>query len=128
MADYKNAFDRLDMDGSGYIESSEIQGLFDDVYEGKAPQVEINAFIQFFDQNNDGKISWEEFETGLGAAVANQRDKGDAAAALLGVDLDEDDEDDEEDEAIDINADVSGKYRVPSIACRVSWNLVKFVI
>jgi hypothetical protein len=113
--DYKGAFDRLDTDGSGYIESSEIQQLFDDVYEGKAPQVEINAFLQFFDQNNDGKISWKEFENGLGAAVATQRDKGDAAAGLLGVDLDdeEDDEDDEDDEVIDINTYVSGEFGVP---------------
>lgn len=110
IGDYKKAFDRLDTDGSGYIESSEIQQLFDDVYEGKAPQVEINAFLQFFDQNNDGRISWEEFETGLGAAVATQRDKGDAAAALLGVDIDEEDEEDEDDEVIDINTDVSGEF------------------
>lgn len=112
--DYKSAFDRLDTDGSGYIESTEIRELFDDVYEGKAPQVEINAFLQFFDQNNDGKISWEEFERGLGAAEATQRDKGDAAAALLGLDVDEDDEDDDDDdEIIDINTDVSGELEVP---------------
>ena len=110
--DYKRAFGRLDSDGSGYIEISEIQKLFDDVYDGKAPQVEINAFLQFFDQNNDGKISWEEFETGLGAAVATQREKGPAAAALLGVDLedDDDDDDDDDDEVIDINTDVSGTF------------------
>ncbi len=120
LSDYKRAFDRLDSDRSGYIETSEIQQLFDDVYEGKAPQVEINAFLQFFDQNNDGRISWEEFETGLGAAVATQREKGNAAAALLGVDVDDDDEeddddddedDDDDDEVIDINADISGKSK-----------------
>lgn len=105
--DYRAAFERLDSDGSGYIESSEIRHLFDDVYGGKAPQVEIDAFMQFFDQNNDGKVSWEEFEKGLGSAVATQRDKSSAAAALLGVDLDDDEDDD--DEVIDINTDVSGK-------------------
>ena len=122
--DYKRAFGRLDTDGSGYIEISEIQKLFDDVYGGKAPPVEIKAFLQFFDQNNDGKISWEEFETGLGAAVATQRDKGEAAAALLGVDLDDDenddDDDDDEEEVIDINTDVSGTFVKYHVLCNAA--------
>mmetsp|Transcript_66515 Transcript_66515/g.192029 ORF Transcript_66515/g.192029 Transcript_66515/m.192029 type:complete len:394 (-) Transcript_66515:33-1214(-) len=111
MKDYKNAFDKLDKDGSGYIETTEIKQLFDDVYEGKAPQVEITAFLQFFDKNDDGRISWEEFEEGMGAAVATQREKGSAAAAVLGVEEDED-EDEEDDDIIDINTDVSGTVEV----------------
>ena len=113
LKDYRAAFSRLDTDDSGYIESSEIRQLFDDAYGGKAPQMEIDAFMQFFDQNNDGKISWEEFEKGLGAAAATQQDKSEAAATLLGVDLDDDDEEEEDDdEDIDINTDVSGKFQV----------------
>jgi hypothetical protein len=108
MGDYKGAFDRLDTDGSGYVEVAEIKDLFDDVYGGQAPQVEINAFLQFFDQNDDGKISWEEFEKGMGAAVATRRDNGGAVAALLGIDSD----DDEEDDVIDINTDVSGTIEI----------------
>ena len=72
--DYKDAFDRLDTDGSGYIESIEVATLLDDVYNGKAPDFEIQTFIKFFDQNNDGKISWEEFERGLGVAMAGRQD------------------------------------------------------
>lgn len=112
MVDYKRAFDRLDTDGSGFVEVSEIKGLFDDVYGGTSPQVEINAFLQFFDQNDDGKISWEEFEKGMGVAVATQRDKSSAAAALLGVESDNDEDDEEDDEVIDINADVSGTIEI----------------
>ena len=114
MVDYKRTFDRLDADGSGYVEVAEIKDLFDQVYGGKAPQVEINAFLQFFDQNDDGKISWEEFEKGMGAAVATQRQQPNNVAALLGVDADEDDEDDDEDddEVLDINTDVSGTIEV----------------
>ena len=55
--DYKEAFDRLDTDGSGYIDSLEIQELFDDVYEGWALSFEIETFLKFFDRNNDGRIS-----------------------------------------------------------------------
>ena len=117
MVDYKRTFDRLDADGSGYVEVAEIKDLFDQVYGGKAPQVEINAFLQFFDQNDDGKISWEEFEKGMGAAVATQRQKSSSVAALLGVDADYDDDDDdeadeEEDDVVDINADVSGTIEI----------------
>lgn len=113
MVDYKRAFDRLDADGSGFIEVAEIKELFDDVYGGKAPQIEIIAFLQFFDHNDDGKISWEEFEQGMGAAVETQRSKGDAAAALFGIDSDDDSEDDEDDEeVIDINTDVSGTIEI----------------
>jgi len=114
MVDYKRTFDRLDADGSGYVEVAEIKDLFDQVYGGKAPQVEIIAFLQFFDQNDDGKISWEEFEKGMGAAVATQRQKSSSVAALLGVETDDDDEDadEEEDEVADINADVSGTIEI----------------
>jgi hypothetical protein len=110
--DYKDAFERIDADGSGYIEATEIQKLFGDVYEGEAPAFEVDAFLDFFDQNNDGRISWKEFEQGLGAAVSKQMDKGDSAMRLLLEgeidDDDDDDDDDEEDEPIDINANVSG--------------------
>ena len=108
LKDYKDAFTRLDKDGSGYIDPSEIQQLFDDVYDGKAPKFEIDAFLKFFDANNDGKISWEEFESGLGVAMATQMEKGDAAARLLQADV-EDDED-EDDDIIDIDTNVSGEW------------------
>jgi Ca2+-binding EF-hand superfamily protein len=62
--DYKDAFDRLDSDNSGYIERSEIQELFKEAYGGNeddVPALEIKAFLDFFDTNEDGKISWQEF-------------------------------------------------------------------
>jgi EF-hand domain pair len=108
--EYKKAFDRLDVDGSGYIETSEVQTLFDQVYNDAAPFFEIEAFLKYFDQNNDGKISWEEFEHGLGAAYATQMEKGDSASRLLGQGLDDDDEEeDEEEEEIEINSQVYGE-------------------
>ena len=69
--DYRDAFDRIDSDDSGYIEAGEVAELFDDVYDGKAPPIEVKAFMKFFDQNKDGRISWDEFEQGLGAALSS---------------------------------------------------------
>lgn len=72
LEDYKDAFDRLDKDNSGFIESAEVRSLLDDIYDGEAPSFEVDAFVQFFDKNKDGKISWDEFEIGLGSAMSQQ--------------------------------------------------------
>ena len=65
---YKKAFNRIDTDSSGFIEASEIEGLLQEVYGGdsKLPGFEIDTFLKFFDENGDKKISWGEFEMGLG--------------------------------------------------------------
>jgi len=106
--EYKKAFAKLDKDNSGYIELSEIKDLFDSVYDGKTPAFEIEAFLKFFDQNDDGKISWEEFESGLGVAMS-MGEKGNTAMNLLeGEESDYEDED----EVIDITSDVSGMIEI----------------
>jgi EF-hand domain pair/Protein of unknown function (DUF760) len=110
LQDYKNAFDRLDTDNSGFIESSEVASLLDDVYDGKAPQFEIQTFIKFFDKNNDGKISWDEFEKGLGVAMASSRQNSNVPLNLLQPQIDKDDDDD--DELILPEPDVSGTVQI----------------
>ena len=107
LQDYKDAFDRLDKDDSGYLDPSEIEQLFDDVYDGQAPSFETEAFLEFFDANKDGKISWDEFENGLGVAMTTQMEKGGAAMRLLEGDSESDDEDDD---VIDLETNVSGMY------------------
>jgi hypothetical protein len=111
--DYKDAFNKLDTDDSGYIEVTEIQDLFKDVYDdGKVPSFEVSAFLEFFDKNKDGKISWEEFEKGLGAAIATaQSTKGDVASRLLGYNS-SDDDDEDDDDVIDVNTNVSGTIQI----------------
>ena len=111
LQDYKNAFDRLDTDNSGYIESSEVARLLDDVYDGKAPEFEVQTFIKFFDKNNDGKISWDEFEKGLGVAMASSRQTNNAPLNLLPPQIDKDD-DEEDDEFILPEPDVSGTVQI----------------
>ncbi|KAL3945054.1 MAG: hypothetical protein SGBAC_000845 [Bacillariaceae sp.] len=111
LQDYKDAFDKLDKDNSGFIEVTEIISLFDEVYKGNAPAFETEAFMKFFDQNDDGRISWSEFENGLGAAfvVESEEDQPRLLSAKADdTEEDDDDDDDDEDEMIDINTDVSG--------------------
>ena len=94
LEEYKAAFDKLDSDGSGYIEVHEIRQLLADVYHPEEiPAVEITSFLEFFDSNHDGRISWQEFETGLGI-VAESKGPSDPNTALPS----QDDEDEEEDE------------------------------
>ena len=69
LEEYRAAFQRIDTDGSGYLEREEIEALLADVYGGKPPAFEINTFLEFFDSNNDGRISWEEFEKGFGVVT-----------------------------------------------------------
>jgi len=64
--DYKQAFKRLDKDDSGFIEAREIEALLADVYGSEPPAFEVQSFIKFFDKNNDNRVSWKEFERGLG--------------------------------------------------------------
>ena len=66
--EYRAAFERIDTDGSGYIEPPEVVKLLEDVYDGEAPGYETSTFLSFFDVDNDGKISWDEFAEALGAS------------------------------------------------------------
>ena len=103
----------MDTDSSGFIEAGEVKALLDDVYEGNAPSFEVDAFLQFFDKNKDGKISWTEFEQGLGAAMAQKSTTPTAPVtnqlSLPGDDDDEEEEDDEE-PGLQIAPEVSGTY------------------
>ena len=72
LGDYKAAFDRIDVDGNGYIEASEVKELLTGFYGGREPPAfEVQTFIKFFDANSDGKISWSEFCKGFGLQAAN---------------------------------------------------------
>lgn len=91
--DYKEAFDEIDSDGSGFIDADEIRHLLDRVYKGKVPKFEVQAFLKFFDSNKDGRISWDEFERGLGRAMAEQNEAN-RNLRLLGFGNVDDDDDD----------------------------------
>jgi hypothetical protein len=127
LQDYKVAFDKLDKDKSGFIETDEICTLLTDVYgEDDIPAFEVDAFMKFFDINNDGRISWSEFERGLGvvadtkAKESRKRGRTTAAAALPGYsddnEEDEEEEDDDEEEYGDmmdpVEPNISGKVKI----------------
>jgi len=111
--DYKRAFDRIDQDKSGFIEASEIEDLLLDVYGEDPPAFEVINFIGFFDQNNDGRISWKEFERGLGAMGSERA--ADAVArnmlALPGSAV-ENYEDDEDETTSSLEQHISGIVEV----------------
>jgi hypothetical protein len=126
LEDYKRAFNKIDDDDSGYIESQEIEALLVEVYsEDELPAFEVETFLQFFDSNRDGRISWEEFEKGLGV-VADSKNKKDgkkddwkalsASEETMGVDDDEndldDDEDDEDEDVVLAEPSVSGMIQI----------------
>jgi len=67
-ADFRAAFERLDADGSGYIEMPEVEALLASVYGGEAPPpYEARALMKLMDADGDGRIAWDEFSVALGA-------------------------------------------------------------
>lgn len=112
--DYKRAFDKLDQDNSGYIESDEVEVLLADVYGNEGiPPFEVDVFLKFFDSNRDGKISWGEFERGLGVVAENRKkSSGGIASPLPGLPGDDDLDDDEEEEELLGETDVSGNIQI----------------
>jgi Ca2+-binding EF-hand superfamily protein len=49
--------------------------LFEIVYHGEAPQTEVGAFMERFDLNGDGAISYDEFITVIGELKAESHAK-----------------------------------------------------
>ena len=94
--EYKAAFQRIDTDGSGYLEIEEIEALLTDVYDETPPSFEVTTFLEFFDSNNDGRISWEEFERGFGVVTSmsgNEENKPKMNGFSLPASTDDDDDD-----------------------------------
>ena len=104
----KEAFDRLDTNGSGYIEASEVSELLDELYDGKTPAFEVQAFVKFFDQNDDGKVSWDEFQRGLMGMVENARVRGKGRLSLPGAE----EEDDDDESSATLEQHISGTLEI----------------
>ncbi len=83
--EYREAFERVDLDGSGYIESKEVEELLTNVYGGEPPPFEVASFVSLFDTDGDGKISWDEFSTALGVADTAAKAGGDSGEADLAL-------------------------------------------
>ena len=81
LEEYRDAFDRIDTDGSGYIEAPEVEQLLEDVYGEEAASVGVAAFLANFNADKDGKISWEVFA----AALCDMESEG--ASAVDGCEM-----------------------------------------
>ena len=56
----------MDKDGSGAISPDEVEDLLHETYGFPPLEEEVGIFLQEFDLNHDGKVTWEEFQTTLG--------------------------------------------------------------
>ena len=63
--EFQASFQRLDRDGSGYITADEVEQLLFETYGFPPLEDEVRMFMERFDGNHDGNVSWEEFKTAL---------------------------------------------------------------
>jgi hypothetical protein len=115
LEEYRAAFRRLDTDGNGYLDRDEIEVMLTEVYEGKPPEFETTTFLEFFDSNNDGRISWEEFEKGFGVVTKMGGNEGKQQTnrfSLPGSSANMEDDDEDEEEVLFAEPAVSGTVQV----------------
>ena len=60
--EFEEAFKRVDKDKSGYISSNEVEELLFETYGYPALEEEVKLFMDEFDTNHDGKVSFDEFK------------------------------------------------------------------
>jgi EF-hand domain pair len=78
--EFKTSFDEIDKDHSGYIERDEIEDLMRKTYGLDPLEIEVELFMQEFDSNHDGKISWQEFEESLDRIISDLENKAKKAS------------------------------------------------
>ena len=59
--EFQRSFNKVDKDHSGFITSDEVENLLFETYGFPPLEEEVKLFMDEFDTNNDGKVSWEEF-------------------------------------------------------------------
>ena len=60
--EFEAAFKKFDKDGSGFITPDEVEELLYHVYGFPPLEQEVKLFIEAFDLNADGKVSFDEFK------------------------------------------------------------------
>jgi|LauGreDrversion4_2_1035121.scaffolds.fasta_scaffold1014313_1 hypothetical protein len=63
--EFEATFRRMDKDGSGAITADEVEDLLHDTYGFPPLEEEVAMFMDNFDLNQDGKVTWEEFRSTL---------------------------------------------------------------
>ena len=69
--EFEATFRKLDKDGSGAITPDEVEDLLFETYGFPPLEQEVELFMQEFDLNKDGKVTFEEFKK----AAATLREK-----------------------------------------------------
>lgn len=77
--EFKAAFIRCDKDGSGHVTADEIENLLFETYGFPPLEDEVNMFMDQFDTNKDGRVSWEEFSSALRTLKENVNNKAGGA-------------------------------------------------
>ena len=77
--EFEAAFKRVDRDNSGFITSNEVEELLFETYGYPALEEEVKMFMEDFDTNGDGKVSFEEFRSTLERMRASLKNKDSAA-------------------------------------------------
>ena len=78
--EFHAAFTKIDKDQSGYIDIAEVHDLLKETYGLEPLEVEVEMFMQEFDTNHDGKITWNEFEDTLNKILADLENKAKRAS------------------------------------------------
>ena len=63
--EFQRSFEKVDKDKSGFITPNEVEDLLFETYGFPPLEEEVDLFMQEFDLNQDGKVSWEEFTQSL---------------------------------------------------------------
>ena len=71
----RRLFKLYDKDGSGFLEKEEIPGILTDTYKGMGLNIVVNkwdvdSYIKWMDENNDGRVSLPEFEKVVAKSLA----------------------------------------------------------
>ena len=77
--EYKAGFQKVDKDGSGAITPDEVEELLFETYGFPPLEDEVQLFMDEFDLNHDGKVTWDEFLASMTRIKAKMNDKAKAA-------------------------------------------------
>lgn len=64
--EFEVAFHKMDKNKSGTITVDEVEDLLHETYGFPPLENEVTLFMQTFDLNQDGKVTWSEFKSTLG--------------------------------------------------------------
>ena len=63
--EFEEAFKRVDKDNSGAITPAEVEEMLYECYGFPPLETEVDLFMEEFDLNNDGKLTFEEFRKAI---------------------------------------------------------------